>query len=376
MARTLNSTPAADDFRMPAEFEPHAGCWMLWPERSDTWRLGGRPAQQAFASVAAAIAVSEPVTVGVSRRQFQNARLLLPEQVRVVEMSHDDAWVRDTGPTFVVHNSGAMRGVDWIFNAWGGLAGGLYFPWEQDDLVARKILEIENRDRYRAPFVLEGGAIHVDGQGTALVTEQCLLNPNRNPQLDQGRIELLLAEYLGVSTVIWLGNGVYQDETHGHIDNLCCFVRPGEIVLTWTDDKKDPQYDISADAFERLSQARDARGRRLKVHKLLQPGPLYLTREEAQGLDLSEHSRPRRAGDRLVASYVNFYIANKAVVVPLLDKRRDRGVLELLQQLFPKRHIIGVQAREILLGGGNIHCITQQIPMGVVRHSGLSRKKL
>lgn len=354
---------------MPAEFDRHAGCWMLWPERSDTWRLGGRPAQQAFASVAAAIATSEPVTVGVSRRQFQNARHLLPEQVRVVEMSHDDAWIRDTGPTFVVDKAGEVRGVDWIFNAWGGLSGGLYFPWEQDDLVARKVLEIEYRDRYRAPLVLEGGAIHVDGQGTALVTEQCLLNPNRNPHLDQGQIELLLGEYLGVSTVVWLGKGVCHDETLGHIDNLCCFARPGEIVLTWTDDQSDPQYEVSADAFERLSTARDARGRRFKVHKLPQPGPLFMTREETQGLDVSEHARPRRAGDRLAASYVNFYIANKAVIVPLLDKRRDRAALELLQQLFPKRHVIGVQAREILLGGGNIHCITQQVPAGRVRRS-------
>lgn len=370
MAKTLNSTPAADGFFMPAEFDRHAGCWMLWPERSDTWRLGGRPAQQAFASVAAAIATSEPVTVGASRRQFQNARHLLPEQVRVVEMSHDDAWIRDTGPTLVVNKAGEVRGVDWIFNAWGGLSGGLYFPWEQDDLVARKVLEIEHQDRYRAPLVLEGGAIHVDGQGTALVTEQCLLNPNRNPHLDQGQIELLLGEYLGVSTVIWLGKGVCHDETLGHIDNLCCFVRPGEVVLTWTDDKSDPQYEASADAFERLSTARDARGRRFKVHRLPQPGPLFMTKEETHGLDVSEHAIPRRAGDRLAASYVNFYIANKAVIVPLLDKRRDRAALELLQQLFPKRHIIGVQAREILLGGGNIHCITQQVPVGKVRRLG------
>lgn len=352
---------------MPAEFAKHAGCWMMWPERRDTWRLGGKPAQHAFASVAAAIALSEPVTMGVSRSQYVHARSLLPERVRVVEMSHDDAWVRDTGPTFVVNKAGEVRGVDWIFNAWGGLAGGLYFPWEQDDLVARKVLEVEQRDRYRAPFVLEGGGIHVDGQGTALVTEECLLNPNRNPHLDQGAIELLLAEYLNVSTVIWLGQGVYADETNGHIDNLCCFVRPGEVVLTWTQDKSDPQYDISKNAYERLIEARDARGRRLKVHKLPQPGPLYLTKEEAAGLDLNETGKARRAGDRLAASYVNFYIGNKAVVMPLLDKRRDRAAMKILRELFPKREVIGVQAREILLGGGNIHCITQQVPQPTER---------
>lgn len=362
MTKTLNTTPAVDGFRMPGEFEPHAGCWMLWPERSDTWRLGGKPAQQAFASVATAIASSEPVSVGVSRAQYQHARYLLPDRVRVIEMSHDDAWMRDTGPSFVTNDAGEVRGVDWIFNAWGGLAGGLYFPWEQDDLVARKVLEIEGRDRYRAPFVLEGGAIHVDGQGTALVTEECLLNSNRNPHLDQGQIELLLGEYLGVSTVVWLGKGVYQDETDGHVDNLCCFVRPGVVALTWSNDKRDPQYEISMNAYERLSQARDARGRRFKIHKLPQPGPLYLSKEEAAGLDMTDAAKPRRAGDRLAASYVNFYIGNKTVVMPLLDKRRDREAIAIVKQLFPKRHVIGVQSREILLGGGNIHCITQQVP--------------
>ena len=181
MTRTLATDPRRDGYRMPGEFEPHAGCWMLWPERPDNWRLGGKPAQLAFAAVAAAIAGSEPVTVGVSARQFANARRLLPPAVRVVEISSNDAWMRDVGPTFVVNDRGGIRGVDWMFNAWGGLQGGLYFPWDQDDAVAQKVLEIEGRDRYRAPFVLEGGAIHVDGQGTLITTEECLLNPNRNP---------------------------------------------------------------------------------------------------------------------------------------------------------------------------------------------------
>ena len=184
-----------------------------------------------------------------------------------------------------------MRGVDWVFNAWGGLSGGLYFPWDQDDLVARKVLEIEGCDRYRAPFVLEGGAIHVDGEGTLITTEECLLNPNRNPHLDKGQLEILLHEYLGVTSVIWLGKGVVDDETDGHVDNLCCFARPGEVVLTWTDDKRDPQYRVSHDAYERLMEARDAQGRRLKVHKLQQPGPLYRTREECADIDVPTTAR-------------------------------------------------------------------------------------
>jgi agmatine deiminase len=362
MSRTLKSTPRRDGFRMPAEFEPHDATWMIWPERPDNWRLGARPAQEAFTVVATAIAAAEPVTVGASARQFENARQMLPASVRVVEMSSNDAWARDTGPTFVVDRRGRVRGVDWRFNAWGGLAGGLYFPWDQDELVATKVLEIERVDRYCAPFVLEGGAVHVDGQGTLITTEECLLNPNRNPGLDRGEVEQGLCDYLGVETVIWLGQGVFNDETDGHVDNLCCFVRPGEVVLTWTDDPQDPQYGISRDAFLRLSKARDARGRKLQVHRLPQPGPLTITREEAAGVEQREGSRPRHAGERLAGSYVNFYLANGRVVMPLLDPRQDARALRILHRLFPRREVVGVPAREILLGGGNIHCITQQVP--------------
>lgn len=364
MARTLQSTPRRDGFRMPAEFEPHAGTWMIWPERPDNWRLGAKPAQTAFAAVAAAIAVSEPVTVGVSAAQYENARAHLPPAVRVVELSSDDAWARDTGPTGVVDANGRVRGVDWRFNAWGGLDGGLYFPWDRDDLVARKILEVEGLDRYRAPFVLEGGAIHVDGEGTLITTEECLLNRNRNPDLSRAEIERGLRDYLGVERILWLERGVYADETDGHVDNLCCFVRPGEVALTWCDDPADPQYEISRDALARLRSATDARGRRLTVHKIPQPGPLFVTAEEAAGVDRREGSRPRRAGDRIAGSYVNFYIANRRVVVPLLDPATDARALRILRRLFPGREVMGVPAREILLGGGNIHCITQQIPRG------------
>jgi agmatine deiminase len=364
MARTLKSTPRRDGFRMPAEFEPHAGTWMIWPERPDNWRLGAKPAQEAFTAVATAIAASEPVTVGVSAAQYENAREHLPAAVRVVELSTDDAWARDTGPTCVVDAEGRVRGVDWMFNAWGGLDGGLYFPWDQDDLVARKLLEVEGLDRYRAPFVLEGGAIHVDGEGTLITTEECLLNPNRNPGLSREDIERNLRDYLGVERVIWLGRGVFNDETDGHVDNLCCFVRPGEVALTWCDDPADPQYGISRDALARLRAARDARGRRLLVHKIPQPGPLFMTAQEAAGVDRREGSRPRQAGDRMAGSYVNFYIANRRVVVPLLDPATDARALRILRRLFPGREVVGVPAREILLGGGNIHCITQQIPRG------------
>jgi agmatine deiminase len=373
MSRPLASTPAADGFRMPGEYAPHAGCWMLWPERPDNWRDAARPAQLAFANVAAAIARFEPVTVGVSTPHYAAARAYLPDAVRVVEMAHDDAWMRDVGPTCVVNSRGAVRGVDWHFNGWGGLEGGLYFPWDQDDLVAAKVLEIERLERYRAPLVNEGGAIHVDGEGTALVTEQCLLNHNRNPALDRGALERRLGEYLGVSCIIWLGQGVFNDETGGHIDNLACFVRPGQVCLTWTDRRRDPQHAISRDAWERLHDARDARGRRLAVTRLPMPGPLTMRRREAAGVVAREGTRARRAGERLAASYVNFYVANGGIVMPLLDGRTDRAAARRLKRLFPGRRVVGIPAREVLLGGGNIHCITQQIPAGTRNRSPSAR---
>ncbi|HXI49599.1 MAG TPA: agmatine deiminase [Steroidobacteraceae bacterium] len=361
----MTSTPAKDGFRMPAEFERHSGCWMLWPERSDNWRLGAKPAQAAFVAVATAIAGSEPVTVGASAAQFENARARLPREIRVVELSSNDAWMRDCGPTFVIDQKGRRRGIDWTFNAWGGLEGGLYFPWDRDDEVAQKVLELEGADRYRTPLVMEGGAIHVDGQGTCLTTEECLLNSNRNPHLTRADIEEQLRRYLSVSTVIWLDKGVYRDETGGHIDELACFTSPGHVALTWTDDRSDPQFEISQDAYQRLRHAKDGRGRRLEVHKIHQPGPLFMTAEEAAGIDAHAGSHPRRAGDRLAASYINFYIANKCVVMPLYDKRSDARAMRALKRLFPTRKVVGVATREVLLGGGNIHCITQQVPRPV-----------
>ncbi|GAP18034.1 agmatine deiminase [Levilinea saccharolytica] len=347
---------------MPGEFEPHAGTWMLWPERPDNWRLGAKPAQKTFAQVAAAIAQFEPLTIGVSNAQYLNARSLLPPTVRVVELSYDDSWMRDCGPTFVKNDQGLVRVVDWEFNAWGGLTGGLYFPWDNDNKVARKVAELERVDRYKAPLVLEGGSIHVDGQGTLLTTEECLLNPNRNPELSKGEIESYLQDYLNIQKIIWLGQGIFNDETNGHVDNIACFVRPGVIALAWTDDKQDPQYEISADAYERLRRTTDARGRALEVHKIHVPNPIFITEEESQGVDSAEGTLPRNPGDRLAGSYVNYYCCNGAVIVPTFNDPHDALALQELQVLYPDRTIVPIPAREILLGGGNIHCITQQQP--------------
>ncbi len=364
MSRVRTTTPREDGFWMPAEWAPHIGCWMLWPERSDNWRNGAKPAQHAFAAVAAAIVQGEPVTVCASPHQYSIAREILDTRIRVVEMTNNDSWIRDCGPTFLVNASGEVRGVDWKFNAWGGLSDGLYFPWDQDDLVGEKVLELERDDRYAPDFILEGGSIDVDGEGSVLVTEQCLLNKNRNPGKSKSEIEHMLREYLNVDAIIWLGEGVHLDETDGHVDNLCRFVAPGHVALTWTEDRNDPQYAISQDAADRLRYVRDARDRMLVVHKIQQPAPLLITPDEAAGVDKVHGTLPREAGDRLAASYVNFYIANNLVVMPLFNDPIDATAQAMLQKLFPTRKVIGVSGREILLGGGNIHCITQQEPLG------------
>jgi len=364
MCATIDSTPAADGYRMRGEFEPHRGCWMAWPQRPDNWRLAGAPAQQAFAAVAEAINVSEPVSVTVSEEQFEHCRSMLSASIRVVEMSSDDAWMRDIGPSFLVDGSAELRGVDWEFNAWGGDQGGLYSSWDRDQMVARKVLEIERVARYRAPIVLEGGSIHVDGEGTVLSTEECLLNPNRNPRLSRAQIERALLDYLGAEQVIWLGAGLYGDETDGHVDNLACFVKPGVVLLAWADDRSDPQHAICADALARLQAASDARGRPLEVVKIPTPQGLRISEEEARGVVHVEGSAPRLAGEAMAGSYANFYLAGKRVVFPLLDERTDDAAAEVLAGCFPERELIGVPAREILLGGGNIHCITQQVPLG------------
>ena len=353
---------------MPAEWESHDGCWMLWPQRPDTWRNEGIPAQAAFVEVACAISAFEQVTMGVNPDQLDKARSLLPAQIRVVEIPNNDAWMRDCGATFVANDSGGVRGVDWGFNAWGGLDKGMYFPWDKDERVAQTMLEIEGQDRYKAPLIMEGGSFHVDGEGTLITTEQCLLHPNRNPELSQSVIEQHLKDYLNIEKIIWLPHGVYEDETDGHVDNLCCFVQPSVIALTWTDDQTDPQYERSAEAWECLNSARDVKGRSLAVHKIHQPDPKLMTVEEAQGLKVTDTALSRPEGERLSGSYINFYIAKGGLIMPLFDDRHDLVAQRQLAELFPQHKIVGIGSREILLGGGNIHCITQQQPARCLSH--------
>ncbi|GAV56462.1 PAD_porph domain-containing protein [Cephalotus follicularis] len=373
----MKGTPAAHGFHMPAEWEPHSQCWMGWPERQDNWRDNAVHAQQIFARVASAISKFEPVTVCASAAQWDNARSQLPEHVRVVEMSMNDSWFRDTGPTFVVNkstsNSGTpeqkVAGIDWNFNSWGGVYDGCYQDWSLDILVARKILGIEKLPRFPHTMILEGGSIHVDGEGTCLTTEECLLNKNRNPHLTKDQIESELKAYLGVRKVIWLPFGLYvltgDDDTNGHIDNMCCFVKPGVVLLSWTDDKTDAQYERSIEAFSVLSDATDAIGRKLEIIKLHVPGPLYMTDEEAAGVVQDDEAKSRLPGTRLAASYLNFYIANGAIITPQFgDQKWDDEAVRVLSQTFPDHEMVKIEgAREIVLAGGNIHCITQQQPV-------------
>jgi agmatine deiminase len=365
---SIESTPSADGFRMPGEFERQEAVWLVWPEAPD-WRLEGEPAKEVFAELAAAIAGDIPVRLAVTASQAAKARSMVTDSVEVVELTAGTGWIRDDGPTFLIDDGGARRGVDWDFNNWG-YAGQSRFSknftsylMNDANEAAQRLLEYERADCYRAPLVLEGGSIHSDGLGTVITTEECLLNPNRNPNLEKEELEEYLKSYLGAKKIIWLPHGVYMDVTSGHVDNMCCFVKPSEVILTWTDNSNDAQYERSHRALEILEASTDASGAHFTVHKLHQPGPLYYTDEEIASFpswyseELVEESDRRLAG-----SYVNYILTNHRVIFPLLDPEYDRGAGETLARAFPEHEIIGLESREILLHGGDLHCISQQLP--------------
>jgi len=365
MSLILKSTPKEDGYWMPAEWHPHKQTWMHWPERTDTWRLGAKPGQAAYVRVAKAIAEFEPVTVCASTNQFENASAMLSHpNIRVIELCQDDAWIRDSGPTFVINGKGGLRGVDWQFNAYGGMVNGLYFPWDKDDQVAHKVLAIEGCDRYRTEgFVTEGGSIHTDGEGTAMICAEPFLSPGRNPSMSSDQMENYLKDYMNVEKVLWVPRGIYNDETSGHIDNMAFFIRPAEVVLAWTDDKNDPQYERSLEAYEFLTSQTDAKGRSITVSKLPVPSPMHTTAEDSLGLDISDTAKNREPGDRLAGSYINCLICNKGLILPKYGDPNDDVAANIMQDLMPDHKVVQVDSREILLGGGNIHCITQQQPL-------------
>lgn len=368
--------PKTDGFRMPGEFEEHDGTLMIWPWRPGSWNYGAKAARTAFTEIAKQIARHEQLYMLVRPEDMRTATemLLSPasdcsknihlKNIHLIEALSEDAWARDTGATFVINDQGERRGIDWEFNAWGGSYDGLYSHWENDEKIPSVICEYLGDPRYDAhPFVLEGGSIHVDGEGTLITTEECLLSPGRNPDMTREEIEEKLRQYLNVEKIIWIPEGIYNDETNGHVDNICCFVKPGEVLLAWTDDEDDPQYPRSKAALDVLSDTRDAKGRKLLVHKLPIPKhPVCITEEDLRGYEFEEGEDMREVGERLAASYINFYIANQCVLLPQFGDENDRTAVEILKKCFPDRSIIPVDARVILTGGGNIHCITQQIP--------------
>ncbi|MBR6617794.1 MAG: agmatine deiminase [Oscillospiraceae bacterium] len=366
----LHTTPKSDGFFMPAEFSLHHGTIMIFPERKGSWSDLPK-AQEIFCRIIREIAKSEIVYVLTSQAQRNRAQELLSGNPRIhlLTIPQNDAWARDTGPTFVINERGELRGIDWQFNAWGGEFDGLYAHWEEDNALASAFCDAIGVDCYDAQhFVLEGGSIHSDGEGTILVTESCLLSEGRNPQMTKDEITEMLKNYLGAEKVIWLPRGIYNDETNEHVDNVCAFVNPAEVVLAWTDDEKDPQYPLSKACLECLASETDAKGRPFTVHKLPIPAvPVCVEESDMDGYEFEEGEDVREVGERLAASYVNFYICNHAVLLPQFggeNAKSDERAAGILENLFPDREIVKIPARDIIVGGGNIHCITQQIPRG------------
>ena len=339
-----DATPAAAGFAMPPEWADHERCWMAWPSRPGLW--GGRleAARDAYAEVARAIARFEPVTMVAAPADMADASLRCGGTVDILMLDVAEAWMRDTGPTFVVGPDGALGAVDWQFNGWGGRGDGAGI----DKAATRRIIERTRARRFAAPIVLEGGAIHVNGAGSALTSESVVLNPNRNPGLDKAGATAILRDYLGVREVIWLGAGYEGDDTDGHVDNLACFAGPSRILAITCSDESDPNYAVFQDNLARLRAATDVDSRVFDIVEVPQPKPRVVD------------------GRRLTLSYLNFYLAGRgsdhAVIMPAFDDPADNAANDIIAAAFPGRTVVQIPALDIVLGGGGIHCITQQQP--------------
>jgi agmatine deiminase len=339
------STPTADGYRMPAEWEPHERCLMAWPTptRTELWGPHYIHAEASFAAVAHAIGRFETVLMVARPEDAGAARSYCGREVEVVEMPIDDSWLRDSGPIFLRGSNGQLAAADFEFNSWGRK----YLPFDLDATIGERLCRHLGVPRYAAPMVLEGGAITVDGQGTLITTESCLLHPSRNPHLSQTEIEDVLKAYLGVTKVIWLKSGLGLEEdpdTDGHVDGVAAFVGPGRVLLHMVRDREHPDYESLAENRRRL-ETTDALGRELEV------------------CEFDLRSRPVTLGETpLVENYVNSYMANGAMIVPTSGTGDDEAALEQLRQIVPEREVVGVPAPVIAYGGGGVHCITQQVP--------------
>lgn len=337
---------------MPAEWEPHAATWLSWPHKEASWPGNFAPIPGIWVEMVRALAPGEHVNILVNdavaaaevRVRLRRAEIDL-DSVTLHEIPTDDAWARDHGPTFVTRDVGAEReiaAIDWIYNAWGGK----YPPWDNDDVVPQKIAAKLGLRLFEPGIVLEGGSIDVNGCGTLLTTESCLLNPNRNPQLSRVQIEGYLRDYFGVRHILWLGEGIVGDDTDGHIDDLTRFVDATTVVTVVEANRADENYEPLQDNLARLRTMTDQDGRALRILTLPMPAPVEYE------------------GQRLPASYANFYIGNGAVLVPIFNDPNDGPALATLQPLFPGRRVVGINARELVWGLGAFHCVTQQQPSG------------
>jgi agmatine deiminase len=345
--------PIEYGFYMPPEWAPHSRTIMEWPTPDAGWPEPFPAILPAYTEVVRTIAQFEPVTLIANPELLAEARAHCGEFAAVLPLEHNDSWARDNGPTFVVNGQGQIAGINWIFNAWGGK-----FPFEKDNRIAPRLLAHFGVACFDAPLVMEGGSLHVDGEGTLLTTEECLLNPNRNPRLTRSQIEDYLGKYLGVRRVIWLKNGWVGDDTDGHVDNVACFAAPGKVIAQVCSDPGDPNFAVSQENLARLQAATDARDRSLEIVTIEQPPATVYD------------------GVRLTLSYLNFYFVNGGIVLPVFDSpRTDRAAIATLTRLFPERRIATVDGLVVARGGGNVHCLTQQMPLGQPARLGI-RKSL
>jgi agmatine deiminase len=340
----MKPTPKSAGFRMPAEWEPQEAVWLTWPHNEITWPDGMLvEVEQAYVEIIRAIHTGEKVKLLV--RNFESEakiRLALDRedvaltQIVFVPVATEDSWIRDYGPTFLVDNeTRQLAMVKWIFNAWGNK----YDDLIGDDRIPAELNKTLKLQMFEPGIVLEGGSIEVNGAGIVLTTEQCLLNENRNSQLGRSEIEEYLKEYLNVSEVLWLHKGIAGDDTDGHIDDIARFVNQNTVLCAFEDDAADENYEILKENYHRLV------GFGLNVVKLPMPG--YIGDRHA----------------RLPASYANFYVANSSVVVPIFGHSNDRRALDIIQQVFPSRRVVGVHANAMVHGLGTIHCCSQQEPL-------------
>jgi agmatine deiminase len=351
MPETQNNTPAALGFYMPGEWHPHAATWLTWPKDPETWPERVSQVEQIYLEMIAALTPHERVELLVddeTTEQEVRQRCAFPSatNIRFHHIQTVDSWIRDYGPNFLINDSGAVAFNDWIFNAWGNK----YEALKRDDRVPRQLEPVLQMPRFAPGIVMEGGSIEVNGAGCVLTTEQCLLNPNRNPQLSRSEIEQYLKNYLGVRKVLWLGEGIVGDDTDGHIDDIARFVAPNIIVCAVEEDPEDANYELLQDNLTRLRSMTDAAGRSFEIVTLPMPGVVGGT--STGGRDL----------ERLPASYANFYIANNVVLAPVFGHENDLRAVETLQRVFPERRVVPINCEPLVWGMGTIHCVTQQEP--------------